>query len=268
VKVFKYCVLAAICIVLMFPVWMMVANSLSPVMGFLRVPPTLMPRSWTFENYTRIFHMPMLGRWILNTAVVAVSVIVVGILVNGAAGYVFAFSKFRGKNLIFWAMLAPLFVTRYVLLISQFQIVRMMHLSGLVGVLSMSIFWPTGIFLFRNYFQGIPPSLTESARMDGAPEWRILLNIVLPVSKPVVGASVVFLGMGALGDFIWQMLLLQVPATKTYIVGLVQSSLNVYAIRNVGYDLAIGTMLFIPYLIIFALSSRYFIEGIQGAIKE
>jgi arabinogalactan oligomer/maltooligosaccharide transport system permease protein len=105
--------------------------------------------------------------------------------------------------------------------------------------------------------------------MDGASEWRILLNIVLPASKPVIGASVVFLGMGALGDFIWQMLMLQVPATKTYVVGLVQSTLNVYAIKNVGYDLAIGTMLFIPYLIVFSLSSRYFITGLTGsATKE
>ena len=128
----------------------------------------------------------------------------------------------------------------------------------------MSLFWATGIFLFRNYFRQIPHEIIESGRMDGAGEWRILLQLVLPMARPMIGAAVVFLGMGALGDYIWQMLNLQTAASRTYLVGLLATAIDVYAVRNIGYDLTIGVMLFVPYLVLFSISSRYFIKGLTG----
>jgi ABC-type glycerol-3-phosphate transport system permease component len=91
----------------------------------------------------------------------------------------------------------------------------------------------------------------------------------LPIAKPIVGAAIVFLGMGALGDYVWQMLNLQQSETQTFMVGLIKSATYAYTVKNVGYELAIGVFLFIPYLILFSLSSKYFIKGLSaGAIKE
>jgi ABC-type glycerol-3-phosphate transport system permease component len=266
--------------VMMFPTWLMVANSLSPARGFLRNPPRLLPYTFTLENYERALTMrsvptkasngfPLIPRWLLNTAILALVLVAVGVLINGAAGYAFCFARPRWMQALFWAMMAPIFVTRYVLLISQFIIVGKLHLSGMAAVVAMSIFWSTGIYLFRNYFKSIPMSIIESARIDGASEWTILTRIVLPLSKPILGASIVFLGMGALGDYVWQMLNLQQPAAQTFLVGLMSSIINVYVVKNIGYDLTVGTLLFMPYLLLFALSSRYFIGGLTGgALKE
>lgn len=255
--------------VFLFPAGLMVTNSFSPAKAFLRSPPSLVPYAWTLENYQKALSLRFLPRWIVNTVLLAAILIVGSTLITGAAGYVFCFARFRWARILFWLMMAPIFVTRYVLLISQFVIIGKLHLDGMVAVASMSLFWSTGIYLFRNYFKSIPASIIESARIDGANEWTILTRIVLPVSKPIVGTSIVFLGMGALGDYIWQMLCLQTPESQTFLVGLMASTLNVYVVKNIGYDLAIGTLLFLPYLALFALSSRYFIGGLTGgALKE
>jgi len=247
----------------------MVANSFSPAKAFLRSPPSLLPYAYTLENYQKAFSLRFLPRWIVNTLLLATILIVASTLITGAAGYVFCFAKFRWVKVLFWLMMSPIFVTRYVLLISQFIIVGKLHLNGLAAVVSMSVFWSTGIYLFRNYFRSIPASIVESARIDGASEWTILTRIVLPVSQPILGASIVFLGMGALGDYVWQYLNLQTKESQTFLVGLMTSTLNVYAVKNIGYDLAIGTLLFLPYLALFAVSSRYFIGGLTGgSLKE
>lgn len=247
----------------------MVTNSFTPAMAFLKMPPRLIPQDFTFRNYVRAFSMPYFPRWLLNTGIVVGSVVVLGVVVNGSAGYVFAFTKGKWANYIFWAMLAPIFVTGFVLIIARFIVVGKLGMRGLAAVVGMSVFWPTGIYLFRNYFHSIPVDLIESARMDGAREWTILSRIVLPLSKPIVGAAVVFLGMGALGDYIWQMLNLQDAQFRTFLVGLMQSTMSSMVVKDIGYNLAVGTLLFIPYLLIFAVSSKYFIEGLTtGGTKE
>ena len=267
--VFRLLLLAIICIAFLFPVWLMIMNSFTPAMGFLRMPPRLLPYTFTLKNYEIALSLRYMSRWILNTIIVMGVTIVGGVLINGAAGYVFAFAKFRFLKVLFVALIIPIFVSSYTTIIAKFIIVGKLGMPGLMAVLSMSIFWPTGIYLFRNYFRSMPVSLVESARLDGAWEWTILMRVVLPVCKPILGASIVFLGMGALGSYIWQMLNLQAIETRTFIVGLILSAIDVYAVKNIGYEMAVGTLLFLPYLLIFSFSSRYFLEGLTGgALKE
>ena len=264
----RWVLLLALFTILLSPSLLMISNSLSPARGFLRNPPRLLPYEWTLDNYRRALSLPFLPRWILNTAMLAGILIVGGVVINGAAGYAFCYAKSRWIKTLFWAFMMPIFVTRYVLIISQIRIVGLLGLEGLPAVLSMSLFWATGIFLFRSYFRTIPREIIESARIDGAGEWRVLLQVVLPMSKPMIGAAIVFLGMGALGDYIWQMLNLQAAETRTYLVGLMATTIDVMAVKNIGYDLTIGTLLFLPYLALFAVSSRYFIKGLAvGAVK-
>jgi multiple sugar transport system permease protein len=265
----KYAALMAICAVLLFPIWLMVSTSFSPARGALSMSSGLIPKELTLANYKRAFALPFMPRWVFNTMIVLVLIVVVGVFSNGAAGYVFSFARFKGLNIIFWTMMTPIFVTRYVLIISQFIIVGKLHMGGLPAVIAMAIFWPSGIFLFRNYFKSIPGSLLESARIDGASEWTILTKVVLPLSKPMLGMAIVFMGMSALGDYMWQMLNLQDMAQRTYLVGLAQSVMTHSVVPNIGYDLAVGTLLFLPYLVLFSVSSRYFIGGLTGgALKE
>lgn len=268
-SIIKAAVLTVIMIVMLFPIYLMVENSFTPSIAFLKVPPDLLPYQFTMANYQRIFNIPQLGRWVFNSLYIIVAIVIVGLITNCAAGYVFAYAKHKIFKYLFWAMLSPMFVTGFVLIISRFLVIRYLHISGALSVILMPLFWPTGIYLSKNYFQSIPSSLLESARMDGASEVTILRKVILPVSKPLIGACIAFLGMGAMGDYIWAHLNLRSPLQKTYLVGLLQSTMEVYAVKNIGYNLAVGVMLFIPYLIVFSLSSKYFIGGLTGgAIKE
>ena len=268
-KLLKWPIILVLFAGLLFPCWLMIVNSFSPAMGFIRNPPSLTPYAWTLKNYQRAFALRHLSRWIANTLALTIAVIVGGVLINSAAAYAFGFCKKRWLEIVFWAFMIPIFVTRYVLIITQIRVVGTVGLDGLPAVLSMSLFWATGIFLFRNYFRSIPIEVVESARIDGAMEWAVLVRVVLPMSTPMIGAAVVFLGMGALGDYIWQMLNLQAVEVRTYLVGLMATAIDVYAVKNLGYDLAVGTLLFLPPLAIFAVSSRYFVAGLNvGALKD
>lgn len=261
-RILKLGALTLACLVLLFPLWLMVINSFTPSQAFLKMPPNLFPSPFTLANYARIFRLPLIARWLGNSAIVIASTVVAGVVVNGAAGYVFRISSSKWVQALFWAFMVPVFMARITILIAQFVIVGKLKLHGLPAVVLMPIFWPAGIYLFRNFFATVPDEIIESARLDGAGDGMVFLRIVLPLSKPIVGAAIVFLGMSALGDYIWQMLNLQRAELQTLLVGLINSTIDVRVVENIGYDLAVGTVLFIPYLILFSLSSRYFIKGL------
>jgi ABC-type glycerol-3-phosphate transport system permease component len=263
----------AVFLVLLFTLWlvptlMMIGNSLSSDKDFSRKPPTLLPQRFSLENYKELLGLKLLPRWIANTAIIVLVHVVGTILINGAAGYVFAFHKRGWARGMFWLFMAPIFVSQYVLLVPQFVVFGKLGMIGLPAVILPGV-WSTGIFLFRNYFRSIPVSFVESARIDGASEWRIFWKIILPLSSPIVASSAVLIAMGTIGSYLWPMLNLRVASEQTYLVGLMASTLNVYAIKNVGRDMAIGVLAMLPYLLIFSLASKYFVGGLTGGgLKE
>ncbi len=260
----KYIILLTIFAILLMPIFLMVSNSFTPVKAFLTRPPRFLPQTLTLKNYAQALSMRYVPRWILNTFMLVGIIVSLGVLVNGMAGYVFAYGRFRWIKLVFGLMLVPMFCTSYVMIIPMFVIVNQLKLSGIMAVIVVGIYWPMGIYLFRNYFSTVPQSFIENARLDGATEWQIFTRIVLPLCKPIIGAAIVFLGMGILGDWIWQLLNLTAKRTQTFLVGMMQSTLEEFIVENIGYNLAVGTLLFIPYIVIFAFSSKYFIEGLAG----
>jgi len=252
----------------MVPTLMMVGNSLSADKSFNRVPPTILPQRFSLANYRELLGLKLLPRWVVNTVGIAAVHVVGQVLINGAAGYVFAYSKSKWARWLFWLMMTPIFVSQYVLLVPQFVVFGRLGMIGLPAVVLPGV-WATGIFLFRNYFKTIPMSFAESARLDGASELHIFRRIILPLSGPIVASAVVLISMGVVGSYVWPMLNLRVPEQQTYLVGLINSAINVYAVKNVGKDMAIGVLAMIPYFAIFSATSRYFIQGLTtGGIRE
>jgi multiple sugar transport system permease protein len=265
--------LALVAILLIAPIYLMVAYSFAPIKGFVVMPPHLIPAAPTLNNYVMVMAVSHFARWVANSFIIVASVVLFGTIAAGSAGYAFAFLPFKGREVVFWILMSSMFVSYYALIVPRFQVVSKLGLHGLPAVIAMEVFWPTGIYLFRGYFHTIPASLLESARIDGAHEWQVFMRVVLPVCKPMIGCAVVFLGLGALQDFLWQMLVLQTEQSRTLLVGLMSTIYQTggggsHTIRNLGYDMAVGTVLLVPLLAIFAASSRYFVEGLKGAVKE
>ena len=268
-KTVKLWLLILTSIVLGFPIWIMVSNGFSPNKGMLDLPPRLLPYRFTVENYVRIGNLPLLGTRVMNSLIVMIVLIVGAILMAAAAAYVFRVGKSKKLKYVFWALMAPIFVTRVTVFISQFVVVNKLGLHGLPAVIIMPMFWPVGIFLFRNFYETVPDSFLESAWIDGAGEFRSFASIMLPLSRPMIGMGVVMLGLSAWGDYLWQNVNLQVPKTQTLLVALVNSTLDIIELEYIGYDLAVGTVLFLPYIILFAIGGRYFVRGLTaGGLRE
>ena len=272
--------LIVVTLICLFPLYWMLVGSLSNLYGILKIPPDLYPKPPTLKNYATILRInPLLGKWILNTVIVSTSIIGGNLVVTVMAAYGFAFYNFPGKRVILWAFLAMLMITRYSQIIPLYVLVSKYKLTGLWAAIIPTIFNPANIYMAYLFMRQIPKDFLEAARIDGAGEWRTLWQIVVPLCKPIISALLTFTGITALGDYMWQVMVLQRTEQKTMLIGLMQS-IRDYMVGNIGagggayikqygYQMAVGIILFLPMFLIYLVSSKYFIGGLTvGGIKE
>jgi ABC-type glycerol-3-phosphate transport system permease component len=266
--------LVFIFILMFIPVYFMAIGGFQNIVGIMKMPPDLIPNNPTLHNYEVILKWPLL-KWLSNSIIVTISTVILTVLLCSSAGYSFAFYTWKFKELLWGIIMVGLMVPRISFIIPTFVIIKKMNLSGsLVATIIPNIYNCSLLYMTRVYFETIPKSLLESARLDGANEVQILWHIVMPMSKPIIAALALFSAIGSLGDYLWQMLVLQRPENQTLIVGMImkiiqlgnntiQGGMNPFSLQ-----LAVGTILLIPLLVIFLLSNKYFTQNIGGAIKE
>jgi ABC-type glycerol-3-phosphate transport system permease component len=190
------------------------------------------------------------------------------------AGYVFALYEFRGKALLFWLFIMAMSVGRYQLIIPQYVLIAKLGLSDtLLGAALPFVFSPMAVFFFRNYLRAIPSGIVDGARMDGAGEMRILTRVLMPMCRPVFGVVSLFCGLAVVSDYIWPALVLQSANKHTVYVEVISRMRDAQRFitegsPKIGLGLAGGTLLLIPMVAIFLLTSRYLIDGINtGGVK-
>jgi prepilin-type N-terminal cleavage/methylation domain-containing protein len=145
--------------------------------------------------------------------------------------------------------------------------------GSMAAVVLTSIYAPVHLFLARNFMQGIPVSIMESARIDGAGEWCILFRIVMPLALPVLTVIALFTSINVLGDYVWQNLVFQFGTVQTLIVGVMKKVMERgggdWNVNPLGKQMAVGVLLMLPLLAIFGIANRYFVTGISiGGVKE
>jgi len=257
--------------VLLLPLYFLAMGSFQDLHGFIEMPPRFIPAHPTLDNYVKVFEWPV-WRFAANTLLITVLTILLSVSVSSSAGYAFAFFNFPGKEILWVAFLFGVMIPRISLLIPQYVILSRMNLSGeIAGVIMSYVFVPTSLYLARNYFETVPKSLLESARMDGANEFQVLTRVVMPISKPIIAALSVFAAIGALSDYIWQMLVLQEDEKQTLLVGLIRRAMHhdvEYMVNPIGRKFAVAMILFIPLLIVFLVANKYFTSALSGAVKE
>lgn len=258
---------------LFIPLYWMFIGSLQDIHGVMKMPPNLFPHNLNFKNYQYLLAENVLI-WLKNTIIVVMGTVIISVLLSVTAGYTFSVYTFKYKKIIWTAYLAQMMIPRISLLIPLYVIMKHMKLSGThLAVIFPVVFTPLGVYLAKNYFDSIPKSIIESARIDGANEIQIISKIVAPISKPIVAALSLFAGIGALQDYLWQMLVLQKVERQTLLVGLMRKAaerggLGEMGVNPIGRSFAVGILLFLPLLLIFLFANKYFVEGISGAIKE
>jgi ABC-type glycerol-3-phosphate transport system permease component len=221
---------------------------------------------FTLENYRDVLDKFRLVAWGVNSIVVAAGATIVGLVVSIPAAYAFAKMRFRGQQWLFLLILSTILVPVHITIVPLFLGLAKLKLTDTY----FSLIMPTvangfGVFLLRQFFQGIPKELEEAAVLDGASRLGILLRVVLPLSRPPIMAVAIFLFIQSWNDFMWPLIVTNSDATRTLPVGLASSlagTVSGGAIAYYGMSMAGSVLATVPALLIFILLQRYFVQGI------
>ena len=216
--------------------------------------------SMDLRNFKNLLsNFPVLT-YVKNSLIVVFCACFFNVVTATMAGYAFAKKKFPMKEGIFWLYLATLMLPGQVILIPVFTIMKQMNLLNTYPALFLVILDAFGVFLMRQFMDGIPDELIESAKIDGCGELRIFLQIIVPLSKPVIVSLVVFTFITSWNDFIWPLVMVTKDEMKTLTLGL--SMLQNNYVSNYGLVMAGATVAFIFPFILYCILQRKFVEGI------
>ena len=182
----RYALLTVASIVTLFPFYAMVVLSLKPAAA-VEFPGSLLPWPIDLGAYGRVLDSQNILRWLLNTTIYSVVSVVAVLLLAAMAGYAFAKKRFPGRETIFWSFLAMVMVPYHVTLIPTFILIaKVGGVDTYWGLILPTLANAQAVFLMRQFIQGLPDELFEAARIDGASEWRMFVQIVLPLCKPIL----------------------------------------------------------------------------------
>lgn len=259
----SYIILIIGTLVTLVPFIWVILTSLKPAIEIIRIPPTFFPETWTFESYRTIFNDPNvpLERFYLNSLFVATFRVGITVFTSTLAGFIFAKYKFWGKNAFFGFILMQLMIPFQVVMIPAYLIlVKLGLVDSLWGLIIPSMVDAFGIFLMRQFIEGIPNELMDAARIDGASEFGIYWRIVMPQLGSAIAALGIFTFMGTWNDYLWPLIVITTHERRTLPLLLTWYNSQ----HGTRYDLtmAASILVLLPILVVYALFQRRFVRGI------
>jgi multiple sugar transport system permease protein len=251
----------------LFPLlWMLAVSFMQPGEASA-LPPPLLPAHATLDNYRELFLHAGMGRYLLNSLLISGAITLLSLAFNLMAGYAFAKLRFAGRARLFRALLGGLVIPAQVAMLPLFLLLKYLGLvNSYAGVVMPALATVFGIFLVRQYARSIPDELIEAARIDGAGEGRIFVQIVLPLLKPIVVTLAIFTFLTAWNDFMWPLIELTGQAHYTLPIGL--ASLAREHAQDSELMMAGSVITVLPVLVLFLALQRYYLEGLLlGSVK-
>lgn len=254
-------------LVFLIPVIYIIASSFKPVNELFSQYPTFFPRNWTLENYTKALSRGDFGRYIFNSFIVAITSTILAVVINSMSGYALAKFKFKGDTIIMLIILSTIMLPLEIIMVPIFQVLKTFGLyNSLWALIIPPAATPTGIFLMRQYLLTIPDEIIQSARIDGASEWRIFYSIILPNAKPAIATLAIFSFMWRWNDYVWPLIAINNP--KKYTLQLAIANLTGEFGTDYTSVLAISAISMIPMLIIFIIFQKQFVQGtVESGMK-
>ena len=255
-------------LIFMFPlIWMIVSSFKDDAMIFSDITSlkSFLPafKEDIFFNYKEVLAKLPLIKAMLNSLSYIVVIIALGLIVNSMAGYAFARLKFPKKNLFFSLILAVMIIPGQTVMLPQFSIIYKLGLSNsYLALILPAIASPMYIFLFRQNFMGIPESIEEAAKLDGASAVRTFFQLIVPLAKPVYATVSILVFIACWNDFVWPVMVISDNSKQTIQMAL--SSLFSIQPVNYGNVMAGLTLVTIPVLIIFLSLQKYYVAGIAS----
>lgn len=257
-----YIILAILGAIWIFPFLWMALGSLKTQREILAKPPKLLPQQATLENFTKWFGQLHFGMYFTNSLVVAIITVFGNLIFCSMVGYALAKMTFPGKKLVFGAVMVTLMVPGVATFVPLFVIISNLGLSNSYAALILPFLTqPIGVFLMRQFIAGIPDALMEAARIDGAGELRIFLQIILPQCGPALATLAILTFLSSWNNFLWPLVAAQTENMYTLPVALSLYSTGQNA-TNYSVLLAGAVLVVTPILLLFVFLQRYFIQGV------
>jgi multiple sugar transport system permease protein len=217
----------------------------------------------TFDAFGRVLRDTDILRWFGSSVTIAIITTVGTVFTASMAAYALSRMRFRYRNLVFWGILAGIMIPGQVLIVPQFREMDTFNLLNTFWAVSLpQIPTAVAVFIFKQFFDGLPRELEEVARMDGAGFWRIYLRIIMPLARPAVAAVAIFAFVSSWNDLLWPLLVLSNPDIMTIPVGLATVQ-GAFGIRFAD-TMASAILGAIPLVAVFLLFQRNIVEGIAG----
>jgi multiple sugar transport system permease protein len=295
-KVTPYNVISILIIVILavlfaFPLYWIITGAFKTSASINSTTPEWFPHTWVLNNFKTLFgkqkaalweiHLPFSGgkvistgpsvpaaiRWLINTVFMAVVSMILTCITSTMAGYAFAKKRFVGRTILFSLIVCAMALPKQVILIPLLREMSTLNLYNTIwAVIFPIVGWPFGVFLMKQFSEGIPGEMMEAARIDGAGEVKTFTQIVLPLVKPGIGALAIFTFINSWNDYFMQLIMLSSTSNLTISLGI--AKLQAENSTDFGLIMAGATLAAVPIIIVFLIFQKYFTRGItMGAVK-
>jgi ABC-type glycerol-3-phosphate transport system permease component len=265
-----YLVLIAMGVAVIYPFLWMILATFKTTSEIFSLPPSLLPKKVVVGNYVTAFTHTSVIRWFMNSLYVTGTRVILSLFLCSLAGFAFAKYNFRFRTPLFLILIASFMIPFQVILIPLY--VLMVQIRWVDSYLALWVPWmasPFGIFLMRQYIVSLPDDLLDAARIDGASEFRIYWQIVLPLTKPALGALATIIFLQQWTNFLWPLIILNSESKYTLPLGVatLMSSLQLGRI-DWGVLMVIAALTTLPILCVFFVMQKQFIAGLTlGSVK-
>jgi len=268
----KIIIIAIIILIFLFPYFWMAVISLEPLKNVTDPTPHFTPHDATYDNYKLLlFEVKEFYRWLFNSLFISVVAVILNCTVASMAGYVFAKKVFPGSKILFYLMLATMAIPINSIILPRFILMKDLGLlNTYTSMYIVAIVGAGGMFLMKQIISTIPNELIEAAKIDGANEWQIYWQVIVPIIKPGLIVLGIFTFVGTYNDYFWQVLMIKDSAMRTLPLA-VASFVNMLELNGapiIQLKMAAACIASWPLLILFFVLHKYFLKGIRiGSVK-
>lgn len=290
-------IIVLLAILFIFPLYWIITGSFKTGAAVNSTTPIWFPKEWVMTNYQKLMSkqsaplfefvvpfsryfnnghaivwatgpkVPAAIRWLVNTVFMAAMSMILTCITSSLAGYALAKKRFVGRTIVFSLIVAAMALPKQVILIPLIREMSSLSLYNTMTAVIMPIVgWPFGVFLIKQFAEGVPTEMMEAARIDGAGEIKTFTRIIFPMIKPGVGALAIFTFINSWNDYFMQLIMLS--STKNLTISLGIAKMQAENATDYGLIMAGAALAAVPIIIVFLIFQKYFTKGItMGAVK-
>ena len=297
-RIISIIIIAILAVLFTFPLYWIITGSFKTNAAINSTTPIWWPQEWTLANYQKLFSrqtaplfqftipfsslftgssdlklivsgpsVPAAIRWLINTVVMAVLSMILTCITACMAGYALAKKRFVGRQFLFTMIVCAMALPKQVILVPLLREMSNLDLYNTIWAVVFPIVgWPFGVFLMKQFSEGVPSEMIEAASIDGASEAKTFVRIIVPMIKPGIGALAIFTFINSWNDYFMQLIMLSSTSNLTISLGI--AKLQAENATDFGLIMAGAALAAVPIIIVFLIFQKYFTKGIaMGAVK-